>query len=134
MLAVAKKQPADVEPITERWRLDVRERLRLAGRGSHARLAREAKLRSGELADMLADDESPGQARHHRSGGVTRVNAAIVRLWPDLLPLSPDTIEVQHVLNGLSPEMRAALRAIRDMPATTQAHWAAVIAATSKKP
>ena len=134
MVTVAKRKNDEpqVEQITTEWRTDIKSRLKRAGYGAHAKLAKEVGIETARLAEMLADDERPGQVRYNRAGAVTRINEALRRLWPELAPPLPDTIEIQHILEGLAPEMKDAIRRLREMTPDEQRNWAAVITGRRK--
>lgn len=83
------------------------------GRGTHAAVAKFAGMSTGQLTELLAEDEKPGMSRYSRYVG--KVNEFFG--WPaePMLPLSPDAEEIRYLLEGLADADRDLLRQIRDM-------------------
>lgn len=130
MFGVAKKRAIEadlqVEANTSDWRRKVRAELDKRPRGERAKLADHLGISTGHLSETLADDEdaSPDQKRY------TRHRRKIDEyLWPPLLPLSGDTLEVRYLLEGIDRDL---LKVIKEMDRDTQRKWAEVIIATRK--
>lgn len=131
MLSVAKSrsnadQPA-VEANTPDWRTKVNAELDQRPRGTRTKLADHLGISTGHLSEMLGEPtgEPPDQVRF------TRYRRQIDEwLWPPLLPLSADTLEIQHIVEGVDRDL---LRVLKDMPRDQQRKWAELIISTRKQ-
>ncbi len=86
---------------TPEWRARVNRELDSRGRGARADLTRHLKEKhptfsSGQLTEILGPDEKPGQKRYSQY-----IDEIDRYLWPALMPLSRDTLEVKHLLDRL---------------------------------
>ena len=140
MIALAKKSTAAskraaeadlVLPITAEWRNKVSAELEAGGRGSHARLARAIGCRTGQLTELLADDPDDGKPNASR---YSRYRAKIDAYfkWPAFMPMSPDTDEVRHALDGIANVDLSLLEAIKAMDRDEQRKLAEFIISTRK--
>lgn len=92
---------AKVSANTPEWRLRVNTELDSRGRGARADLTRHLKEKhptfsSGQLTEILGPDEKPGQKRYSQYiGEIDRY------LWPQMMPLSRDALELKHLLDHL---------------------------------
>lgn len=144
MFAVAKKSrpigaqaPREipgprVSANTTEWRTKANAELDARGRGARADLTRHLRSRyptfsSGQLTDILGNDEKPGQKRY--SQYIDDINQY---LWPKLMPLSQDTDEMRYLLAGLADADKNLLREILDMGHDEQRALAQFIALTRK--
>ncbi len=121
-----------VESTSHEWRARVNAELDARGRGSRAALLRHLqerhpKLSSGLLSETLGPNERPGQKRW------TQYKDEIDQyLWPALMPLTADTGELRHILDGLAPEGIEILRELKTMDRDAQRALAAFITSTRK--
>lgn len=132
MFAVAKKAPEPdvVLPVTAEWRQRVRDELAARPRGAQAELARAIDCPTGHLTELLADDDAPKTARYSRY--VEPINRYFK--WPSMMPLSQDTAELQHLIDGLDVEAKDLLRALREMSGDERKAMIALIMARKSNP
>lgn len=100
-----------VLPITKEWQKRVIAELAKAPRGEQARLARELECSTGHLTDLLREDNEV-EVRYSRY--VEPINRFFK--WPSMLPLSPDSAEIQHVMRGLSPKGIELVKYLQNQP------------------
>lgn len=131
MLSVAKskanaEQPA-VEANTSDWRKKVNAELDERPRGERTKLATHLGISTGHLSEMLGEPEDGPPDRQR----FTRYRRQIDEyLWPPLLPLSGDTLEIQHIIEGIDRDL---LRLLKDMDRDQQRKFAEFIIATRKR-
>lgn len=114
MVAVAKSDRDVVLPVTEEWRHRVTAELAQRGRGAHAALAKAIGCPTGHLTELLADEKPDEKVVSRYSRYVEPINNYFK--WPSMMPLSQDTAEIQHLLEGLPVDAKSLLTALKDLP------------------
>jgi hypothetical protein len=121
MFEVAKRTPQKGQPdivvtVTPEWRQRVLEAIAQRPRGEHTKLARAIGCSTGTLTELLAEGEDPRASRYSRY--VEPINEYFK--LPSMLPISPDTLEIAKMLEGMSMDGKDLIRRIRDMPPEEQ--------------
>lgn len=109
---VAKKPESLVLPVTPEWQRRVLEQIDKGGWGEKARLARAVHCSTGTLSELLKPSETPNAVRYSRY--VEPINRHYK--WPSMMPLSPDTAEIQHIIKGLSAKQLQLIKELEGEP------------------
>lgn len=107
---VAKKaKPKDVVlPVTPEWQQRVLDALARSPRGEHARLAEAIDCSTGTLTELLSPSREDRPSERRYSKYVEPINRYF--RWPSMMPLSPDSAEMRHIIEGLSPKQLELVR------------------------
>lgn len=124
-----ERDDPEILPVMRWWLDRLDERLEHEGRGAPMRLCEAIKCSSGQLADLRKRDDD-GNPVSKTSWMVRAIDRHYK--WPPMMPLSPDTAELQHLLDGLDVDAKELLAQIRSLPKEEQRAMVGLIMARKK--